>query len=43
MVIKAGKAGNVAGSYVTDGRILRGGQVRLFAAASWSRRAASSR
>jgi translation initiation factor IF-2 len=30
MVIKAGKAGNVAGSYVTDGRIVRGGQVRLF-------------
>ncbi len=32
MVIKAGKAGNVAGSYVTDGRIVRGGQVRLFRA-----------
>jgi translation initiation factor IF-2 len=32
MVIKAGKAGNVAGSYVTDGRIIRGGQVRLFRA-----------
>ena len=30
MIIKAGKAGNVAGSYVTDGRIVRGGQVRLF-------------
>jgi len=30
MVIKAGKAGNVAGSYVVDGRIIRGGQVRLF-------------
>ncbi|HYM53404.1 MAG TPA: translation initiation factor IF-2 [Candidatus Dormibacteraeota bacterium] len=30
MVIKAGKAGNVAGSYVTDGRIVRGGQARLF-------------
>jgi translation initiation factor IF-2 len=30
MVIKAGRAGNVAGSYVTDGRIIRGGQVRLF-------------
>jgi translation initiation factor IF-2 len=30
LVIKAGKAGNVAGSYVTDGRIVRGGQVRLF-------------
>ena len=30
MVIKAGKAGNVAGSYVVDGRIVRGGQVRLF-------------
>ncbi|HET7636115.1 MAG TPA: translation initiation factor IF-2 [Candidatus Limnocylindria bacterium] len=29
MVIKAGKAGFVAGSYVTDGRILRGGSVRL--------------
>ena len=32
MVIKAGKAGNVAGSYVVDGRIVRGGQVRLFRA-----------
>jgi translation initiation factor IF-2 len=30
MVIKAGKAGFVAGSYVTDGRIVRGGSVRLF-------------
>jgi translation initiation factor IF-2 len=30
MVIKAGKAGNVAGSYVVDGRIVRGGQIRLF-------------
>jgi translation initiation factor IF-2 len=30
VVIKAGKAGNVAGSYVTDGRIVRGGEVRLF-------------
>ena len=30
MVIKAGKAGNIAGSYVVDGRIVRGGQVRLF-------------
>jgi len=30
MVIKAGRAGNIAGSYVTDGRIIRGGQVRLF-------------
>ncbi len=30
MVIKAGRAGNIAGSYVTDGRIVRGGQVRLF-------------
>jgi translation initiation factor IF-2 len=30
MVIKAGRAGNVAGSYVTDGRIVRGGQVRMF-------------
>ncbi|MGI8930157.1 MAG: translation initiation factor IF-2 [Candidatus Limnocylindria bacterium] len=32
MVIKAGKAGNIAGSYVTDGRIVRGGQVRLMRA-----------
>ncbi|HET7686015.1 MAG TPA: translation initiation factor IF-2 [Candidatus Limnocylindria bacterium] len=32
MVIKAGRAGNIAGSYVTDGRIVRGGQVRLFRA-----------
>jgi translation initiation factor IF-2 len=32
MVIKAGKAGNVAGSYVVDGRIVRGGQVRLLRA-----------
>jgi translation initiation factor IF-2 len=30
MIIKAGRAGNIAGSYVTDGRIVRGGQVRLF-------------
>ncbi|HEX5782115.1 MAG TPA: translation initiation factor IF-2 [Solirubrobacteraceae bacterium] len=30
MVIKAGRAGNVAGSYVTDGRIVRGGQARIF-------------
>jgi translation initiation factor IF-2 len=30
MVIKAGRAGNIAGSYVTDGRIVRGGLVRLF-------------
>jgi translation initiation factor IF-2 len=30
MVIKAGKAGNIAGSYVTDGRIVRGGQARLY-------------
>jgi translation initiation factor IF-2 len=30
MVIKAGRAGNIAGSYVTDGRIVRGGQARLF-------------
>jgi translation initiation factor IF-2 len=30
MVIKAGRAGNVAGSYVTDGRIVRGAQARLF-------------
>jgi translation initiation factor IF-2 len=29
MVIKAGRAGNIAGSYVTDGRIVRGGQARL--------------
>ncbi len=29
MVIKAGKAGNVAGSYVVDGRILRGAPIRL--------------
>ena len=32
MVIKAGKAGNIAGSYVTDGRIVRGGQARLLRA-----------
>ena len=32
MVILAGRAGNVAGSYVTDGRIIRGGQARLFRA-----------
>jgi len=30
MVIKAGKAGNIAGSYVTDGRIVRGTQARVF-------------
>ncbi|HEX2884771.1 MAG TPA: translation initiation factor IF-2 [Candidatus Limnocylindria bacterium] len=30
MVIKAGRAGNIAGSYVTDGRIVRGTQARLF-------------
>jgi len=30
MVIKAGRAGNVAGSYVTDGRIVRGTQARIF-------------
>ena len=30
MVIKAGKAGNVAGSYVLEGRIVRGAPVRLF-------------
>ena len=30
MVIKAGRAGNVAGSYVTDGRIVRGTLARLF-------------
>ncbi len=30
MVIKAGKAGFVAGSYVTEGRMIRGGSVRLF-------------
>ena len=29
MVILAGRAGNIAGSYVTDGRIVRGGQARL--------------
>jgi translation initiation factor IF-2 len=29
MVIKAGKAGNIAGSYVTDGRIVRAGSYRL--------------
>src|SRR5438874_1078566 len=29
MIIKAGKAGNVAGSYVTDGRIVRAGGYRL--------------
>ena len=29
MVIKAGKAGNVAGSYVTDGRMVRAGSYRL--------------
>jgi len=29
MLIKAGKAGQVGGSYVLDGRILRGGQARL--------------
>jgi translation initiation factor IF-2 len=32
LVIKAGKAGNVAGSYVTDGRIVRGASVRLLRA-----------
>ena len=32
MIIKAGRAGSVAGSYVTDGRIVRGGNVRLFRA-----------
>jgi translation initiation factor IF-2 len=32
LVIKAGKAGNVAGSYVVDGRIVRGAPVRLFRA-----------
>jgi translation initiation factor IF-2 len=30
MVIKAGRAGNIAGSYVTDGRIVRGTQARIF-------------
>ncbi len=30
MVIKAGRAGNVAGSYVTDGRIVRGAQARVY-------------
>jgi translation initiation factor IF-2 len=29
MLIKAGKAGTIAGSYVTDGRMVRGGQARL--------------
>ena len=29
MVIKAGRAGNIAGAYVTDGRIVRGGQARI--------------
>jgi translation initiation factor IF-2 len=32
MVIKAGKAGNVAGSYVTDGRIVRAASYRLLRA-----------
>jgi translation initiation factor IF-2 len=32
MIIKAGKAGNVAGSYVTDGRIVRAGSYRLLRA-----------
>ncbi len=32
LVIKAGKAGNVAGSYVVDGRIVRGGSARLYRA-----------
>ncbi len=32
MVIKAGKAGFIAGSYVTDGRMVRGANVRLFRA-----------
>jgi translation initiation factor IF-2 len=32
MVIKAGKAGLVAGSYVVDGRIVRNGQARLLRA-----------
>jgi translation initiation factor IF-2 len=32
LVIKAGKAGNVAGSYVTDGSIVRGAPVRLLRA-----------
>jgi translation initiation factor IF-2 len=32
MVIKAGRAGNIAGSYVTDGRIVRGANARLFRA-----------
>jgi len=30
MVIKAGRAGNIAGSYVNDGRIVRGTQARIF-------------
>ena len=29
MLIKAGKAGTIAGSYVVDGRMVRGGQARL--------------
>jgi translation initiation factor IF-2 len=29
MLIKAGKAGTIAGSYVLDGRMVRGGQARL--------------
>jgi translation initiation factor IF-2 len=32
MIIKAGKAGQVAGSYVVDGRILRGTEARLIRA-----------
>jgi len=32
LTLRAGRAGNVAGSYVTDGRIVRGGQVRLLRA-----------
>ncbi len=32
LVIKAGKAGNVAGSYVIDGRIVRGAPIRLLRA-----------
>jgi len=32
LVIKAGKAGNVAGSYVIDGRIVRGAPMRLLRA-----------
>ena len=43
MVIKAGRAGNVAGSYVTDGRIVRGGDIRLLRGGTRSPRAGSRR